>query len=686
MTRKAERDSALVELWTERLREAVDAKETFDEAAVEVEELFTGEPDPFFDSEVLKNFLDVTNCPQATVNIPFQIRSWLGPNLYQRNPTRTVTSRTKDSILSGLGQVIGAWLNYTPGETGLAEESRLAVDEALIDGRACAYTGYSDTFGMVTSWFVSIRDVLIDPGAKRPKDAYWIALRRTLPRWELEKEFKDSAKDLPETALPDTIANGTEESAQVQGKRGDGDEDDCSSDVVTFYEVYSRMGTGWRGSDVEEPGDDSFDYKKIVLVPGFEKPLYVGRWETPLYVDGIFPLTFLDLTPTKNSLWPVSLIKAALPSLRAVNLLSSISLEKAKQHARELFFVWGGLDDDQKEQIASGGLSEVIEVKGSDQVMGVEQLVKRWESGAISPEIEHERQFHLNQIGEVTGLLPILKGQSSEQQIRSATEADIQDRNARSRLQDLSERVEDWATRLARNEGLLCRLTMDADEVSRYLDANVELELGYRIVVKTFGGVPLPTRLYAPGSDVDPTKEKPCLQGLAPEFARYFPDPQSAQEALAMFLAVLPQAQQAYAQRTGTELYLERDMQTGSYNATVGRVRVDDVWIDTAYLGPADLAREISFRIEAGSTKRPDANKKIDQANTLMASVAQPALQMGDVQTYNRALSQVYEAQGFAPKDRILLDPEFRAKQQAAMQQQAQQQQQVGSAPAGGSK
>lgn len=87
------------------------------------------------------------------------------------------------------------------------------------------------------------------------------------------------------------------------------------------------------------------------------------------------------------------------------------------------------------------------------------------------------------------------------------------------------------------------------------------------------------------------------------------------------------------------------------------RVTVKDVWTDTAYLRPIDLARELSFRIEAGSTKRPDANKKIDQANTLMASVGQPALQLGDFATYNRVLTALYESQGTPNNMRILLTP-----------------------------
>lgn len=652
--RKSERDAALVEVWCDRIKDGYDAKKEFAAAAAETDAYFKGGADPFFESDALKEFLDVTHCPKVTINSAFQIRGWLAPNLYQRNPTRTVTSRTKDSILDRLGRVLSAYLNYTPHEAGLADESRMAIDESLLSGRSCVYTGYRDSLGLVTSWFVSVDDVVIDPTARRPRDAYWIAIRRRLPRWELEREFPE-ASDLSENLGGDSLADGSESGPRrltdpLRPKQ-DAEEEDEDDDCVTFYEVYSRMGIGWRGAEVDEElanPDDSFDYRKLVIVDGHPKPLYVGRWETPLYVDEVWPLSFLDLTPTKNSLWPVSLMKAALPSQRAVNLLASISLEKAKQHAREIYGISAQLSDEDKERIVSGGLSEVIELKSNDPGMTVQQLVQRWESGVISPEIREQLQFHIQQIGEVTGLLPILKGQSSEQQIRSATEADIRDRNARSRLQDLNERVEDWATRVARNEGLVVRMTLDADEVSKYVDASIDLDLGFRLVVSSFG-VPLPTRLHAPGSSVDPAKEEPCLQGLAPAFARYFDTEEEAAMAAQAFVANLEQFRSDFMIRTGKPIFVD--------NVTVERVRVEDVWIDTAYLSAADLAREVAFRVETGSTKRPDANKAIDQANTLMQAVAQPALQLGDFQTYNACLKAVYESQGYPPHMRVYLQP-----------------------------
>lgn len=652
--RQEERDQALVEIWDRRLREGWTAKADFTAAAAEVDSYFKGGEDPFFSSEACAKFLDFENMPHVTVNTAFQIRGWLAPNLYQRNPTRTVTARTKDSILAALAKVIAAYLNYTPHEAGLAAEKRFGVDESLLSGRSCLYTGYRTSIGLVTSWFVSIDDVVIDPTAKRPKDAYWVAVRRRLPRWELEKEYEEAENFEGESK--DTIADGVSDDSDRkltdEVKGSELDEEETEEDLVTFYEIYSRMGIGWRGADLDEEigtPDDQQNYRKIVIVDGHPKPLFVGRWESSLYVDEVWPFTFLDLTPTKNSLWPVSLMKAALPSQRAVNLLTSIALEKAKQHAREIYAVSGQLDPDSRERILQGGMSVAIDVKGNgDPNLTIQQLIQRWEGGQISPEIREQINFHLGQIGEITGLLPILKGQSSEQQIRSATEADIKDRNARSRLQDLSEIVEDWSTRVARNEGLLCRLELKWNEVSKILDTLEGLDLGYKVVVSAYG-VPIPTRLYAPGNDVRPEKEKLCVQGLVPEAAMYFSTEAEAQQAAMFFQQVFEQASLDYLMRTGTSPYVD--------NVTVRRVTVKDVWDDTAYLNAADLAREIAFRVEAGSTKRPDANKTIDQANSSMQLVGQPALQAGDVATYNKVLTSLYEALQFPPKMRILLPP-----------------------------
>lgn len=651
--RKADRDFALVKCWTRWLKRGWSKKGKFTKTAREVDSYFKGEHDSFYDSDALRQWCDLEHAPKLTINLAFQIRGWLAPNLYQRNPTRKVTARTNDSVLVAFTRVVEAVLNYTPNECHLADESRIVCDEAVMDGRGASYSGIDDVLGLPTTWRVAIEDVVIDPDARRPEDALWIAYRRRIPIWQVEEDYaSDEAKRVSnDEGLRQTLCAYEPDNGEADDETtsADDEDEDGTNELVTVYEVYSRMGYGWRGLDVPEEFadlDDSVKFRKIVLVEGHDRPVFLGRWETDLYVDRVWPFSFLDLTPTKNSLWPVSLMAAAMPHQRAINLLSTIALDKAKTHARELIAVPKGLPQEVKDQIVTGGLTEVLEVAGNDPSMRLSDLVQKWESGAISPEIREQIAFHMDMFGQITGLLPILKGSGSEQQIRSATEADIRDRNARSRLTDLAERVEDWASDVARKEGLLLRLECEAEDVDRVVGGSLRGKLGWRLCLKTLG-VELPIRTGAPEPGVDgmqpiPDGKDASLQRIAPEFAIFYEtveDAFAASQALAM---KLPELSLRYA------LLFDGP-------PTVYEVSVADVWAATSYLSARDLAREVSFRVETGSSKRPDPNRAIDQANTLMAAVAQPALQAGDVGTYNAVLGAVYEAQGFSPDMRIFL-------------------------------
>lgn len=652
--RRADRDQQLVRQWEKWIRRGWDAKKQFSDTAKEVRCYFKADHGDFYDALKASGWANLDGVAKVTVNLAFQIRGWLAPNIYQRNPTRAVTVRTRDPILVGKAKVIEAYLNYTPNEAGLANESRFAIDSSLLSGRGAAYTGFNDKLGLVTTTHVSINDVVIDPDARRPKEALWIALRRRVPWWQLIEEFGDAAKDVADAELPETLEAGGKEESDGQTGDGDGDEDDVegTNQTVTIYEVYSKMGLGWRGADVPEEFadlDDQVRFRKIVIVEGHDKPLYVGKWESPLYLDDAWPITFVDLTPTEGELWPVSLMAAAMPNQKAVNLLATIGLEKAKQHAREFIAVHEGLAEDVKEQIVNGGLTEVLPIKANDPSLTLQQLIQRWEPGQISPEVARERDFHLDLFGQITGLLPILKGGSGqEQQVRSATEADIKDRNARSRLQDLNERVEDWATEVARLEGILVWLQLDAKEVEPYVG---DLELGWRITPKALG-VELPLRVARPGSEpkVDTDHpDPPSVDYLMPTCASYFATEAEAMQAAQAWDRMLPVSQAKWQIATGRLLYVDPEP------CGVRPVRVSDVWSDTSYLSARDVVREVSFRVEAGSTKRPDPNKQIDMANTLMANVGQPALQAGDVATYNKVLRSLFKSIGMPTEVQVLL-------------------------------
>lgn len=654
----SERDQALATLWCKYLRSAMKAKEKFTAAAKEVDLLFdNGSQRGFFESPELKEAMNLEGVVASPVNLAFQIRGWIGPGLYHRNPTRNVTVRTRDGVLVALARATERYLNYTPNETGLARESRRGIDESLLAGRGVLYTGIDPTTKLVTSWQISVDDVLIDPDAKTVESALWIAWRRRVPLWQAKKEYGEPARELKADRVSQSaIARDSDD--EPEPKDQDSPEYGVTNDLVTIYEVYSKMGLGWKGHGCPEQfrhHDDANPYRKITLVMGYPRPLEEGKWEAPLYLDRDWPFSFLDLTPERRKLWPISLMGAGMPHQKVINLLSSLATAKAKALSRDVYVTNSELSRDQQRLIANGPVNTFLSMGGKgDQVLDVRQVIQKFEQGAMSPELMNLIYFHRDQFGQTTGLLPILMGGGEgEQQSRSATESDIKDRNARSRVTDMSERVEDWHSQAARHEGIMIRLELDAEEVERIVGGPADAELGWLISLEILGAeVPVRTR----PSDKQIAEGQIDLEQLYGPAGQYFDSEEEATAAA---------AQLAQALMTG-QINMDRAAEglppvlfdpTKGDTLSVRQVTVRDVWRDTAYLSVEDVVRELAFRIEAGSTKRPDPNAAIDRANTIMANAGQVALNLGDFATYNRCLKAVYDAQQVPVAERVYLTP-----------------------------
>jgi len=660
--KQASRDEALSAMWGRYLEAGLKAKREFNRTAADVDDFFeNADQRKSFESLEVKKAISLKGAIASPVNLAFQIRGWIGPGLYHRNPTRTVTVRTTDGVLRALARVTERYLNFTPNECGLAKESRRGIDEALLAGRGVLYTGLDPVTKLVTSWCVSVDDLVIDPDARRPDDAFWIAYRRRIPLWQAKKEYGEPARELVADRISDaSIArygvhgDGTEERRSVDDERL---ELGGTNDMVTVYEVYSKMGLGWRGHGVPEEyrnHDEGSPYRKIVVALGHKRPLLETSWESPLYLDRDWPFALLDLTPTRNKLWPVSLMGAAMPHQKAINVGSTMWGAKVKSHARSIFFVRKGLPAATKDLIACGPIDTLVELGEDGEMLDARQAIQKFDPGPISPEIEKNIRFHEEQFGATTGLLPILKGGGFEQQSRSATESDIKDRNARSRVTDMSERVEDWHTLAARHEGIMVRLDLDAEEVERVVGGPADADLGFLVVVPVLGAeIPIRTR----PTEKEENAGAVDLEQIHPPCGTYYEKQEDAiQQAQQVAMLLMPggQIEAERAARGLPPILVDLD-ERGIPRVGVRQVTVRDVWRDTDYLSVDDVVRELSFRVEAGSTKRPDPNNAIDQANTLMANTGAIALKLGDYATYNKCLKQLFEAQGIPANQRVFL-------------------------------
>ena len=210
-----------------------------------------------------------------------------------------------------------------------------------------------------------------------------------------------------------------------------------------------------------------------------------------------------------------------------------------------------------------------------------------------------------------TGLGELLYG-STRRSMRSAREAEIKDRNSRLRIEDMAMVVEDWQSKVARKEAILARFLLEPEDIAKVV--NGAETYGFTIEVVR-GGQPVP---------------KQIVEQMFPVALDYY---DTEEEAIGI-------AQQINS--IGNEMGL-----------FARHVPVDSamVWRDAAK-GDSDddsleaaeaIVREYSISIEATSARRPDRNWQIDQVDRMFEHVGGPALQVGDLDTYNGVLKMFYE-------------------------------------------
>ena len=283
--------AGLVALWTEKINKSKDLKKvSFQDDADECMDFYRppmGNMDFVYRGDINRSRgvgLDV-NEPSMKMTLckVAEVVEIFGPLLYAKNPVRQVNPRqptdlpptaipdpmlaqmqavqeqkrlAEDSLKSSL---LSTYLNWTPNELRLKDHSEKAIDEALIKGRGClwtsAYTPPGSSIRLVGSFYDSVDFLFIDPDAESLENAWWIARKLSQPVWEVEKRF-----GLPGGTLKNL---GVLESSNLQAevdtqKKGLDRKRGLTNDLMVYYEIYSRMGCGGRlsGSDQSKFGSD----------------------------------------------------------------------------------------------------------------------------------------------------------------------------------------------------------------------------------------------------------------------------------------------------------------------------------------------------------------------------------------------------------------------------------------------
>jgi hypothetical protein len=455
---------------------------------------------------------------QLTVNKTAELVQIFGPALYHKNPFRQVTPRdyplpNDNTVAAFFGnqpmmmmlqqlfqqgsvakatdavraELLQFYQNYTPDALGLKYHSRHAIDEALIKGMGTLwvepYTPPGGRNKLVGSFYDTVDNLVIDPDMPTLESAKWVARRRCLPVWEVERKFQ----------LPDGSLRGTAESSS---RRADVNSDPDglyyrargeTNDLLVFWEIYSKTGVGGRlyGVDpnVRQAVDVFGDYCYLAIAQGVPFPLNVPpqvwqmdaaqgqaeanrrlQWHTPFWADAKWPFVPISFHSVPNDPWPLSHLAPGMGELKFLNWLYSYIAGKIRITCRDFIAILEESSSAVQDAIVRGTDFEIFKIKGS-QGKSINEIVQFLQHPQWNNDIWKVAEAIGEQFDRRVGLTELMYGLTGKQ-IRSASEAQVRSDQMNVRPDDMANKVEDAMSEAARLEGLALRWHLNGKDVA----------------------------------------------------------------------------------------------------------------------------------------------------------------------------------------------------------------------------
>ncbi len=518
--------------WLHVLHKAAEHKKAeFQDDADEAMRFFDGPHDFVYSGEYADRgsgmYLASENMPakptfRMTINKVAEMVQLYGPHLYHRNPARQVKPRkypdlppeifgdpndpnaqqfqqmvaqqaqsaqTRHQVMSVL---MGGYLNYTPNETDLKSQSRLQIDETIIKGASTMWVEVFSPPGaqtkIIRSTYDSIDNLLVDPDAENLLDAKWIARRRIMPVWEAEHRFglkRGTLRGSMESLYNQGVYAGVGAEGDYWRSRGD------TNDLLTFFEIYSRMGMGNRiqksyNSAISSGPPDEFldkfgDFvylaiseehpwplnlpEDVVKRGNFDEMFMRAQWPTPFWADAYspWPCQVQAFHHRPRKLWPMSHLKPALGELIFLDWAFSFLADKIKNTSRDFIAIAKSAPEDLKTAILSGRDLTLLELEGS--FGKISDVIQFLQHPGMNDDIFKVIEYVMRLFEERTGINELLTRGTTSTQIRSAKEASLKGDMVRVRPDDMAQMVESGATELARKEAIAARWHLGPQDV-----------------------------------------------------------------------------------------------------------------------------------------------------------------------------------------------------------------------------
>lgn len=412
---------------------------------------------------------------KAKINRASEFAEIMGSYLFPKVPNAQVNSRSWATYWQRKRhQVEQDYLEYALWEGDFHQHMRKEITEALLSGRSCLYTGFNDKKGIFQNVYRSCRDLLMDADAKSAEELNGIAIKRTMPKWQLKSLIQKVRGDNE----MDTVIDGL--TVMTDGQPASNTDQPVTNDRDTadYYEFYLKVGL-WRFGDTtlgSSPGQDGQivqddSPRKFYWVPG--NVLAVDEWELPLYLIDEWPLSWLDLRPKPNCLWPASPLETGLTHLENLNFMYTFYMNRIRFAWRTFLIAVNyngvGVDDDQLMKMVFAGDFSFLRVKVSGNEIPFDKLVQQFKMDSGIDEFERCWSLVSAEFAKSTGLSEIMYSGEGQRQSRVQADVEFKAKTATSRVEDMRTLTIEHESRVMRKTLLAARFMQTPEEIAKIL-------------------------------------------------------------------------------------------------------------------------------------------------------------------------------------------------------------------------
>lgn len=512
--------SSLVDLWLKQIKAADTTKlADFDRQAEECWKYYLKDYDDIYVRSEDSGFpVSVYKLRLAKAR---QFVSLMMPFAHQRVPVRTVSPSThrfppelaaavpeaaarleqirpQDELRANIMQWI---VNYLPNEYGLSRESKIVLPEAFVKGRCLVWLdAVQAPVGLIPAHCAeSVNNVLCDPDAEQWRDCAYIVRIRHRSAYRIAEDFAQygiTAEMLRSQQTSQWLeAARTSTSASLRSNRS-ADVEEARGDVITYFEVFSRIGVGsvLRDSPKEiQPLVNAVDSLGgnvwLAICPGLNRPLNLSQemfdlaamdsaaaddivnalsWPIATFEDfaNPWPCQTLDFLPNTDNPWSTSPLWGAIPLLRFLDGSYNFVFERIHRTSKDLHLLSQSLEEAVKQAIERGKDQEIVYVNGKPGD-DMKSLYAPFVFQPLKQEIFEAIRMAEQQFEQFTGMTPLLSGAEDARQVRVAADIEARERHVTSRPQDYADGVEEWQGRIGRAEAVASRLIIEQSVIAR---------------------------------------------------------------------------------------------------------------------------------------------------------------------------------------------------------------------------